>query len=230
MDGLNSRFEKPIVYIVSPSCELLECVAIAANESQFIPLAYEEFDRFEEFFDEMSPGCILIATANYDAVAIEQMCRIFSRSPSAQIALVLSIWSMADIVRAVQQGVSDLLSSGDSFETIALAIGRAITRDDVCRSRISNDLPHRIRVRLDDHEARLLSQIIQGRTTKQIVTELDVSARTIHYRKKSIYSKIGVQDRNEAIEVCRQHRKAEASLNGWHACLPMESKLRESVR
>ena len=230
MDGLKRKILRSIVYIVSPSCELLESVAIAAKESQVIPLAYEEFERFAEFFDEMSPGCILLATAKYDSVAIEQLSRIFSRSPSAQVVLVLSIWSMADIVRAVQQGVSDLLSDGESFEKIVGVIGRAIERDNVCRSRITNDLPHRIRDQLDDHEAKLLSQIIQGRTTKQIVKELALSARTIHYRKKSIYSKIGVQDRNEAIEVCRQHRKAEASLNGWHACLPMESKLRESVR
>jgi len=220
MDGLSIRVERPIVYIVSTSAELLDLVAIAINESHFIPLAYETFEQFAEYYDELSAGCVLLATEKYDSVSKEQVSRIFSRSPSAQVILVLSIWSLAEVVLAVQQGVSELVSDRDTVERIASAIGQAMERDHICRSKLDPVLPQPIRDQLDNQEAEILSRLINGRTTKEISVELDLSARTIHYRKQSIYAKIGVQDRNEAIEVCRRHRKSDASQFGWYATLP----------
>jgi len=220
MDGWGNKVMKPIVYIVAPSAEFLESIAIAANESHFIPLPYETFDQFAEYYEELSAGCILLAAQKFDSVAKEQILRIFSRHFSAQVILVLSSWNLAEVVLAVQQGVSDVLSDRDPGKRIVLAISQAVERDKVCRRKLDFDLPWPIRDQLDDQESEILSRLINGQTTKQIVAELEISARTIHYRKQSIYAKIGVQDRNEAIEVCRRHRKADTAQFGWYASLP----------
>ena len=222
MDGWGNKVMKPIVYIVTPSAEFLESVAIAANESHFIPLAYETFEQFAEYYDELSAGCILLAAQKFDSVVKEQVSRIFSCHTSAQIILVLSNWNLEEVVLAVQQGVSNVVSDRDPRERIAIVIGQAMERDQLCRSRLGFDLPRPIRDQLDNREAEILCRLINGRTTKEIVAELDVSARTLHYRKKAIYAKIGVQDRNEAIEVCRRRRKSDSSQFGWYATLPAE--------
>jgi len=220
MDGWSNKVMKPIVYIVAPSAEFLESTAIAAHESHFMPLAYETFEQFAEYYDELSAGCILLAAQRFDSVAKLQVSRIFSRHSSAQIILVLSNWKLAEVVLAVQQGVCEIVSDRDRHDTIAMAIGQAMQRDHVCRSQLGFDLPRTIRNQLENQEAEILCRLINGRTTKEIVAELDISARTIHYRKKAIYAKIGVQDRNEAIEVCRRHRKSDSSQFGWYASLP----------
>jgi len=51
--------------------------------------------------------------------------------------------------------------------------------------------------------------MVRGRTTKQVAAELDISIRTVHYRKKALLEKVGVQNRSEAIELVRRMRQTK---------------------
>lgn len=52
---------------------------------------------------------------------------------------------------------------------------------------------------LSQEEDTILTLLCQGWTVKQVAAKLDVSVRTVHYRKNSIFGKLGVKNRTEAM-------------------------------
>ncbi len=70
--------------------------------------------------------------------------------------------------------------------------------------------PHLVEL-LTNEELRIYQALIDNRTTKQIASELRLSIRTIHYRKKMLFQKLAVKTRREALELVRSAAKAARS-------------------
>ena len=69
---------------------------------------------------------------------------------------------------------------------------------------LDEKIPRSISDVLSSEEAVILRLIVQGRTAKEVGSTLDISVRTFHYRKRSIFAKLGVNNRSEAIELIRR--------------------------
>ncbi len=120
------------------------------------------------------------------------------------IILIGSEWKTNEVVAAIKLGFSDVLELPESPAESAKAILRAIQENannqhDTTRATIPDELMDR----LSAEQAKILELILMGKTTKQIGSILDLSVRTIHYRKKDLFLRIGVRDKREAIEYVR---------------------------
>jgi DNA-binding NarL/FixJ family response regulator len=103
------------------------------------------------------------------------------------------------------------------------ALTESISCDRAKRTRLSLSIPESVMAQLNSDEASILSLLIQGRTTKEIGSELDLSVRTIHYRKTSMFKKLGVRDRSEAVEMVRTIRRGNTVFDDSIAIFPRAS-------
>jgi DNA-binding NarL/FixJ family response regulator len=180
----------------------------AASQCDCVTLAYDSLDGFMPYYDDTSPNCIVMYVAESPDVAINSISKLLSRFPLAQVLLCVVNWQVSDIVRAVKIGVADVLAIESDTARLSNALVTSLKKDRFNRSKIQLDIPQTMIDQLSSEEATIFSLMIQGRTTKQIGAELDLSVRTIHYRKKSIFMKLGVRDRNEAVEMVRRLRRS----------------------
>jgi DNA-binding NarL/FixJ family response regulator len=66
--------------------------------------------------------------------------------------------------------------------------------------------PERVDYDLTPHELRLLKLMVEGHSYKSAAVELNVSVNTISFHLKSIYEKLQVHSKSEAVAKSLQHR------------------------
>jgi len=207
MKSLQPNDLRPVIYIVSTSPEQIEIAVTAARKIECIPLVYESLSSFYPYFDETAPGCVVLCLDEHDSHASSMIDRIMQRTASAQIILVTRDWELTDIIKAIKQGAANVLIEPVECSQLVDALTISIACDRANRTRLSLSIPEAVMAQLDSEEVSILSLLIQGRTTKEIGSELDLSVRTIHYRKASMFGKLGVRDRSEAVEMVRTIRR-----------------------
>lgn len=214
---------RPVIYIVSTSSEQVNLVVTAARNLECIPLTYDSLSSFYPYYDETAPGCVVLCLDQYDSHASSMMDRIMKRFASAQIILVTRSWELTEVVKAVKQGVTNVLAEPFECSRMVDALEEAIAQDRVARTRLSLSIPEAVIAQLNADEASILSLLLQGRTTKEIGSELDLSVRTIHYRKNSMFTKLGVCNRSEAVEMVRTIRRGKPVLDDSNTIYPRAS-------
>lgn len=92
------------------------------------------------------------------------------------------------IVDAIKSGAEDVIEKPFSCEDMLAVIRRILSTPMQCA--VSHqELPNKIANQLTGEEQQILSLMEQGVTIKQIAARLDISIRTVHYRKASILEK-----------------------------------------
>lgn len=66
--------------------------------------------------------------------------------------------------------------------------------------------PEHVDYDLTPHEVRLLKLLVEGHSYKTAATELNVSVNTVSFHLKSIYEKLQVHSKSEAVAKALQHR------------------------
>ena len=223
MKSLKPNDLRPVIYIVSNSPEQVELAVTAARNIECIPLAYESLNSFYPYFDETAPGCVVLCLDQHDSHASSMIDRIMKRYASAQIILVTRDWELTNIIKAIKQGAANVLIEPVECSQLVDAMTICIACDRANRTRLSLSIPEDVMAKLDSEEASILNLLIQGRTTKEIGSELDLSVRTIHYRKTSMFRKLGVRDRSEAVEMVRTIRQGKPVFDDSSVIYPRAS-------
>jgi DNA-binding NarL/FixJ family response regulator len=66
--------------------------------------------------------------------------------------------------------------------------------------------PERVDYDLTPHEERVLKMLVEGHTRKTAAVELGVSSHTVSFHLRSIYEKLQVHSKSEAVAKALQHR------------------------
>ncbi|XZE44865.1 LuxR C-terminal-related transcriptional regulator [Pirellulaceae bacterium SH467] len=158
---------------------------------------------------------VVISTELSFAAFLPMIRALQLQSHPIEVILLTYGWKAFDAVRAIRLGMTDVLDLPVDEALLQQSIEEALIRDAKRKEARSFGIPVTLSERLTFQESRILAAIAHGKTTKQIGSELDLSVRTVHYRFKSILTKLGVTTRAEAVELlCRYSAstKAEESL------------------
>lgn len=162
--------------------------------------------------DLSSPACVVIGQDLTDMTGFELFDRLLQMHRYVQVVMVADSWYLADVVNVMKMGASEVLETVSDVEKYRVAIANALRADRENRERRKRSVPASILSKLTSEEARIFQLIAQGLTAKQVSVELDMSVRTIHYRKKELLKKLGCSDRNEALELCRNETRTDSPL------------------
>ncbi len=66
--------------------------------------------------------------------------------------------------------------------------------------------PERVDDDLSPHEERILKMLVEGHTKKNVAAALGVSFHTVSFHLRSIYEKLQVHSKSEAVVVASRHR------------------------
>ncbi len=211
--GINAR---TIVYLVSPTSLLKEYVEIAVRKMPVDLQVYESIGHFLSRHDELPPGHVILTVKQYDYRANEFLDRIRKKNNNTQVILSVCNWNVKDIVQAIQYSFADFIDVTVESERMGTILSKAVERDQVSREDRRFEIPQSVLDSLNPQEIELFRLIIQGRTTKEVSAELDLSVRTVHYRKSAIFDKLGIRSRNDAFEMVRKIRHDSHSMPPRH--------------
>lgn len=153
----------------------------------------------------MHPHVVLMDLMMPGISGIEATRNIKSDFPEIQIIILSADDSMVDIKAALQAGASGYLLKSVSGIEMEEAIFTVLAGGSVLTPSITREilttmrnpvLPANI---LSEREIQILQMISGGATNKKIAQELFVSIRTIEAHVHSIFEKLGVSSRAQAV-------------------------------
>lgn len=191
-EGTREILERdPGIIVVGEAADGAEVVALAAR---------------------LAPDVVLLDLSLPVMNGIEATRAIRSVEPAPRV-LILSAYDDEDyVVAAIEAGANGyLLKSAHARDVIAairaVASGQVVLHPRVARHLMTRGTDNAAREMLTDREIAVLRLAARGNRTKAIAIELSVSTRTVEAHFTSIFNKLGVMTRTEAI--------VHAASRGW---------------
>ena len=155
--------------------------------------------------EELRPDIVLVDLDLPILNGIEVIRRLRSK-PDGPLAIVLSAYDDEDyVMAALSAGATGYLLKTAHANELTAAIHAAASGETVLQGSVGRALLARMRNATGQHEVlserelEVLRVAAQGARTKQIAARLAVSSRTVEGHLTSIFNKLGVSNRTEAI-------------------------------
>jgi two-component system, NarL family, response regulator LiaR len=186
----------------------MEMVGIASNGEEAIALC-----------GQLRPDVILMDVMMPGLDGISATKTLLARYPSVRVIMLTSSGDGDVVQRAVQAGAAGyLLKSVSPFELAqavrGAAAGRAVMAPEATAALVEamqNDVPGSD---LTEREREVLQLVAQGLTNSQIAERLTISRATVKFHLGSVFAKLGVANRAEAVALAYQRRLVETSYPG----------------
>ncbi|MGB7342378.1 MAG: response regulator transcription factor [Phototrophicaceae bacterium] len=163
-----------------------------------------------EKFKKLSPDVVLmdLRMPILDGVgAIEAIKEV---KPTANIIVLTTYDSDADIVRAIEAGATGYLLKDTPREELFRAIRAASTGESVLAPAVASRLMTRMRAPAEENlsarEIDVLKLVAKGNSNKEIGKVLHISTATVKTHLIHIYNKLGVTDRTSAVTTAIEKR------------------------
>jgi len=130
---------------------------------------------------------------------VEAIQRIRTEAPQARIIVLTTYDGDEDIYRALKAGARAYLLKGMTSEDLVTTIRAVHAGKSHIPAAIAEKLAERMGTEdLTPREFDVLKEIVNGKSNKEIASELNVSEATVKTHINSLLGKLGVTDRTQA--------------------------------
>jgi NarL family two-component system response regulator YdfI len=158
---------------------------------------------------ELMPDVVLMDLRMPNVDGLAAIRQIKARHPEIQIVILTTYDDDEKIVQGLQAGARGYLLKDCGrqalFDTIrAAARGESLLPSAVVEkvvAHLTSPQPAPAPALLSDRERQVLERIAQGAANKEIARQLQISERTVKAHATSIFNKLGVSSRAEAVAV-----------------------------
>ncbi len=186
----SSKPQRVLVLLIGSASDDVEQLQALLDEDhiQWHTIAEHDLLPLQENADKVD--CILL---RYDGSlkSLEILSTIRSFSTHLPVIVYGSHWQVPDVVHAMKLGATEVCEYPEQPAALVESFARCTSHEIARQPHYSSLIPKSILARLTSEEARILHLLVQGRTTKEVGATLDVSIRTVHYRKKELLRKLG---------------------------------------
>ena len=165
---------------------LLESVGIASK-------GFATASAFLDAFDEKNPACLVLDVRMPETSGFEVQAELNRRGSTLPTIFVSGHGDIPMSVRALQNGAIDFVekpyNSQQMLERIQRALKLATQRHAAGMRR--RELQQRIES-LTTREREVLMQVLDGKGSKKIASDLGISVKTVDVHRASIKEKLGV--------------------------------------
>ena len=162
---------------------------------------------------ELRPDIILMDLVMKEMDGIEATKRIIEKWPEAKIIIVTSFLDDEKVYPALEAGATSYMLKTSKAGEIANAVratyhGQSVLEPEVTgkmmvKMRQKNQhLPHE---ELTSRELEILLLMAEGKANQEIADELFIALKTVKTHVSNILSKLGVQDRTQAVIYAFKH-------------------------
>ncbi len=191
-----------ILVVTACSSDLIELNASLAADSHCLML--EEAQTPSDLLQaNRSFDCVLLRISEGNEAEFRLLTSIKNRWPGKPIIAYGDNWQIPSVVQAIKLGAEEVCEFSRNTGDLSRALNRVLLSEQNREPQFADIIPKDFLQKLNSEEARILHLLVQGRTSKQVGATLNVSIRTIHYRKKELLRKLGAKNRSEAIEMIR---------------------------
>ena len=156
----------------------------------------------------LSPQVILMDLRMPVLDGVEAITRIHTRQPEVHVLVLTTYDTDADILRAIEAGATGYILKDAPREDLYRAIlataqGQTYLSPAVA-SRLMDQLRAPAETALSPREVEVLDRVAKGASNKEIARHLHLSEATVKSHLLHIFTKLGVNDRTQAVTLAVQ--------------------------
>lgn len=146
------------------------------------------------------PGLLMLDVTMPHAGGTEVLLEARRWSPETRVIIFTGIEARGKIAELVEVGADGVFCKGDNMDEVIRAIPRILEGGRIVCSRFTRLLQDRADLEpLTDRERQVLSQVITGRTNREIGEALGISIKTVDRHRTSVMGKTGSHNAAELI-------------------------------
>ena len=161
---------------------------------------------------ELTPDVVLMDLRMPNVDGIEAIRQIKARYPDLEVVILTTYDDDQDIVQGLRAGARGYLLKDSGREALFDAIRAAARGESLLPSAVIEKVvahlsePWAARTEaLSEREQEVLTFLAQGAANKEIAHHLHITERTVKAHVTSIFNKLGVNSRAEAVAVAMRH-------------------------
>ena len=180
--------------------------AILASQPDFEVVA--EAGTGREVLEQLalhSADVIIVDLRMPDGDGIQTIKALVKRDPAVRVLVLTTYDNEEDIFAALEAGARGYLLKDTTKEEIITAVRQVHEGKRFLPQAIASRLADRmVRPGLTPRELDVLRLVSRGRANKEIASAMFISEETVKTHMKSLFQKLGVHDRAEAVSVSLQ--------------------------
>jgi two-component system, NarL family, response regulator LiaR len=162
---------------------------------------------------ELCPDIILMDLVMKEMDGIQATKEIVEQWPEAKIIIVTSFLDDDKVYPALEAGAVSYMLKTSKASEIADAVRKTHHGQSILEPEVTGKMMTRMRQRnvsephedLTNRELEILLLMTQGKTNQEIADELFIALKTVKTHVSNILSKLGVQDRTQAVIYAFKH-------------------------
>jgi DNA-binding NarL/FixJ family response regulator len=195
--------QQPIrIFVVDDHIALREGVSAMVASEPDIVVAGEAENGAEavEKFPAVRPDVTLLDLQMPVMGGIEALGRIREKFPGARVIVLTTYEGDVQAMRALKAGASGYLLKSSLRKEMIEAIRRVHAGRRYILQQVAEEIAiHAAEESLSEREVVVLQHVATGKANKTIARELSLSEETIKAHLRSIFSKLEVNDRTQAV-------------------------------
>ncbi|WP_153125512.1 response regulator [Peribacillus tepidiphilus] len=180
----------------------IEVVGEAENGKKGVELALK-----------LRPDIILMDLVMNEMDGIEATRRIIAEWPEAKIIIVTSFLDDEKVYPALEAGATSYMLKTSKASEIANAVRSTYKGQSVLEPEVTGKMMKKMRQpqnsqphdELTNREMEILLLMAEGKSNQEIADELFIALKTVKVHVSNILSKLGVQDRTQAVIYAFKH-------------------------
>jgi two-component system, NarL family, response regulator LiaR len=166
---------------------------------------------------ELRPDIILMDLVMKEMDGIQATKEIIQEWPDAKIIIVTSFLDDDKVYPALEAGAVSYMLKTSKASEIAEAVRKTYNGQSILEPEVTGKMMTRMRQKTVSHpheeltnrELEILLLMTQGKTNQEIADELFIALKTVKTHVSNILSKLGVQDRTQAVIYAFKHGLAK---------------------
>lgn len=162
---------------------------------------------------ELRPDIILMDLVMKEMDGIEATRQIIEKWPEAKVIIVTSFLDDEKVYPALEAGASSYMLKTSKASEIANAVRSTFHGQSVLEPEVTGKMMMKMRQKnehfphedLTSRELEILMLMTEGKTNQEIADELFIALKTVKTHVSNILSKLGVQDRTQAVIYAFKH-------------------------
>ena len=207
-----SRNDDIIAYVVDDDPALRKSLYELITTTGRRAVCFESAENFLEGFDRSKPGFLILDVRMPGMSGIQLHGKLLADNICLPVILFTGHGDIPMGVESMKRGAIDFLEKpcrpSQLREAITRAAAAAHNQHEVAQRRKRLD---DLVGRLSREERHVMDGIVAGDTNSVIASRLDVSIRTIQFRRTSLMKKLNVTDKAELIRISDQLKRFAAS-------------------
>ncbi len=198
---------QPTVYVVDDDPFVRSSVEKVILAHGYRVECFENAEKFLESAHRELRGCILLDVRMPGISGLQLLERLREMAVDIPAIMLTGYAEIPDCVQALKHGAVDFLEKPYRSRKLLDAIEAAMAVDIKIRS--ENSFRQQLVVKINSlsvDERLVLDGIVEGKIQRRIASDLDVSLRTVQFRRSSILKKLGVGTSAELLQLISEAR------------------------